>query len=111
MLDPNALTNSCLSALAPARRLVTPVLAVALVGTFMSVPVYAGEDGLECTCMATGQKIELGKTVCIRMSSGKDFLARCERFLNNTSWKRLQDGCPSVSNRTPLTSFRVPNAS
>ncbi|WP_136657157.1 hypothetical protein [Nitratireductor sp. XY-223] len=60
-------------------------------------PVAAG-DGINCSCVANGQRVQLGELFCIRTASGKQFLARCERVLNNTSWKRLQDGCPSARN-------------
>jgi hypothetical protein len=30
----------------------------------------------------------------------KRYLARCERNLNNTSWKKISDGCP-VSEASP----------
>ncbi len=53
----------------------------------------AGDD-INCSCVANGQRIELGKLFCIKTASGKEFLARCERVLNNTSWKRVQDSCP-----------------
>ena len=55
-------------------------------------------DNINCSCVANGQRVELGELFCIRTASGKQFLARCERVLNNTSWKRLQEGCPSARN-------------
>ncbi|MCP4317510.1 MAG: hypothetical protein GY789_16225 [Hyphomicrobiales bacterium] len=70
-----------------------------LVGLLTAVPAAAGENA-NCNCVANGQRIELGKLFCIRTASGKQFLARCERVLNNTSWKRLQDGCPTVQNQS-----------
>ena len=60
-----------------------------------SGPATAGES---CNCVANGQRVELGQLFCIRTASGKQFLARCERVLNNTSWKRVQDSCPSAQN-------------
>ncbi|GKX34011.1 MAG: hypothetical protein MnENMB40S_16290 [Rhizobiaceae bacterium MnEN-MB40S] len=57
----------------------------------------ADENGIECTCVANGERIEIGQVVCLRPGSGKPFMARCERVLNNTSWKRLQDGCPTAN--------------
>lgn len=66
----------------------------------VAVPAPAGE-GIDCNCVANGERIELGKLHCIKTASGKEFLARCERVLNNTSWKRLQEGCPSAGNRPP----------
>lgn len=57
------------------------------------VPAMAGES---CNCVANGQRVELGQLFCIKTASGNEFLARCERVLNNTSWKRVQDSCPTV---------------
>ncbi len=68
---------------------------------FAASPVIAG-DGINCSCVANGQRVELGELFCIRTASGKQFLARCERVLNNTSWKRLQDGCPSAHNQSRI---------
>lgn len=59
----------------------------------MAVPASAGES---CNCVANGQRVELGQLFCIKTASGKEFLARCERVLNNTSWTRVQDGCPTA---------------
>ena len=66
-------------------------------GLLIASPATAG-DGINCSCVANGQRVELGELFCIRTASGKQFLARCERVLNNTSWKRLQEGCPSARN-------------
>ncbi|MEX3009216.1 hypothetical protein [Hoeflea sp. TYP-13] len=69
-----------------------------MLATIMSAtPAIAGETE-NCNCVANGQRVALGKLFCIKTASGKQFLARCERVLNNTSWKRLQDGCPSAGN-------------
>jgi len=46
------------------------------------MPSYAGEN---CTCRYEGNDMAT--------SQGRK-LARCERILNNTSWKFLGDGCP-----------------
>lgn len=61
-----------------------------------AMPSIAGEH-VPCTCYANGQRIEEGRVFCIRPPSGEAFLARCERVLNNTSWKILQQGCPQES--------------
>lgn len=49
-----------------------------------------------CVCVANGQRVEEGRIACIRPQSGTPYLARCDKVLNNTSWTRLQDGCPSA---------------
>ncbi len=56
----------------------------------MAAPSFAGEN---CTCRYEGNDIAEGNTVCMITSQGKK-LARCERILNNTSWKFLGEGCP-----------------
>lgn len=66
-------------------------------GLFSASTATAGDD-INCSCVANGQRVGLGELFCIRTASGKHFLARCERVLNNTSWKRLQEGCPSAFN-------------
>ncbi len=50
-----------------------------------------------CACIANGQRVEEGQVACIRPQSGGSFLAKCEIVLNNTSWTKLQDGCPTAS--------------
>lgn len=70
-------------------------------GLLLAVPASAGDS---CNCVANGQRVELGKLFCIKTASGKEFLARCERVLNNTSWKRLQDSCPTAQNQTTANS-------
>ena len=50
----------------------------------------------DCLCAANGTRYEQGETTCIRLSSGS-FLARCEKVLNNSSWKKIADGCQDVS--------------
>ena len=48
--------------------------------------------GIDCTCRFEGRDMPEGSVVCIDLPSGT-YLARCERVLNNTAWKRLRDGC------------------
>lgn len=45
-----------------------------------------------CACRHKGGYALLGETVCMRMN-GETYLARCDMVLNNTAWKRVQDGC------------------
>ena len=52
----------------------------------------AGEN---YTCRGNGQDIPEGQTVCLRTAVGMK-LARCERVLNNTSWKFLDSDCPTA---------------
>ncbi len=52
-------------------------------------PAAAGKN---CKCRAGGENFEQGQVTCIR---GK--LARCEMFLNNSSWKVIAEICPQSS--------------
>ena len=54
----------------------------------MTVGAAAGPG---CKCRSAGQSYDLGAVVCIRGQ-----LARCEMFLNNTSWKIIADSCPET---------------
>lgn len=56
----------------------------------------------DCMCAANGTRYEQGETTCIRLSSG-NYLARCEKVLNNSSWTRISDGCQDVSEVERMT--------
>jgi hypothetical protein len=63
-----------------------------------AIGAQAGEN---CTCRGNnGQDVPEGKTVCMKTASGMK-MARCERVLNNTSWKMLEESCPVA--RSPLS--------
>ncbi|MCB1384907.1 MAG: hypothetical protein KDJ80_03110 [Nitratireductor sp.] len=49
--------------------------------------------GPNCTCRHSGGDVEEGQTACIKGPKGMT-MARCERVLNNTSWKMLDAPCP-----------------
>jgi hypothetical protein len=49
-----------------------------------------------CQCVTKGQRVDLGTVICLEVSPSVRYLARCERVLNNTSWKKLEEGCPSA---------------
>ena len=63
-------------------------------------PAFAGQD---CECLGNGKRIKEGGVICLQIGSSQRYLARCERNLNNTSWKKISDGCP-VSQMSPWTS-------
>jgi hypothetical protein len=46
-----------------------------------------------CTCIFKGGTVKEGETACIWTAKG-NALARCEKVLNNTSWKLLGQSCP-----------------
>lgn len=52
----------------------------------------AGED---CTCRHQGNDIPEGQTICMKTPSGMQ-MAKCDRVLNNTSWKMLGTECPNA---------------
>lgn len=61
---------------------------------FAAVPgALAGKD---CTCRYKGAEVTEGQTACIKTPKGMQ-MARCERVLNNTSWKFLEVPCPLAS--------------
>lgn len=57
---------------------------------FVAGPALAGEHG--CTCKYVGGDVKQGDTACIKTAKGKS-LARCEKVLNNTSWRVLDQPC------------------
>ncbi|VVT12436.1 hypothetical protein [Hoeflea alexandrii] len=66
--------------------------------TFFTAPsAFAGQD---CECVGNGKRIKEGGVICLQIGSSQRYLARCERNLNNTSWKKISDGCP-VSETSP----------
>jgi hypothetical protein len=52
--------------------------------------------GQGCKCRNAGLSYDLGEVVCIRGQ-----LARCEMFLNNTSWKIIAETCPETRAPSP----------
>lgn len=46
----------------------------------------------DCTCRYQGADFHEGETICANVS-GKQVTMRCGRVLNNTSWKRMKEGC------------------
>ncbi|MCY0095228.1 hypothetical protein [Hoeflea ulvae] len=63
-------------------------------------PAFAGDD---CECLGNGKRIKQGGVVCLQIGSSQRYLARCERNLNNTSWKKISDGCPVAQTQPPTT--------
>ena len=59
----------------------------------LAVSSAAASAGENCTCRGNGQDVAEGETVCLKTASGMK-MARCERVLNNTSWKMLEEECP-----------------
>jgi hypothetical protein len=62
------------------------------------LPAAGAHAGPNCQCRADdGRRVELGETACLRGQ-----LARCEMFLNNTSWRFLGQSCPQSLNAPRL---------
>ncbi|MEZ5872144.1 MAG: hypothetical protein R3D32_09895 [Nitratireductor sp.] len=59
-----------------------------------ALPALAGPNG-DCTCRSPGGDVVEGQTACLKTSKGF-MLARCEMVLNNTSWKLLDQPCPTA---------------
>lgn len=75
---------------------------VAAAGLSVAFPAFAGQD---CECIGNGKRVKEGGVICLQIGSSQRYLARCERNLNNTSWKKISDGCP-MTRQTPQ-SFAV----
>lgn len=80
-------------------RLYLTVIVVFLIGT--TGAVAAGPNG-ECTCRHKGGDVPEGKTICMQTPKGMQ-MAKCDRVLNNTSWKFLGLPCPSAANSIPAS--------
>lgn len=50
----------------------------------------------DCQCRANGREFQQGQLACLKLPNGTQ-LARCGMELNNSSWKKVQDGCPSAA--------------
>ena len=56
------------------------------------------QPAIDCTCRYGGDDFMLGQEVCIRSR-----MARCDRVLNNTSWKISNDFCPVAMSPVQIT--------
>jgi len=63
--------------------------------------------GAKCQCRFNGGYIDEGQTACIKTPTGMS-LARCEKVLNNTSWKTLNQPCPFALNNLPASPLQTP---
>ena len=80
-----------------ARMLRLPAMALLFCATF---PWAA--QGHNCRCLYAGGLVEQGKTACIKTSEGYR-LARCEMFLNNSSWKFSEKPCDLLQSQKSAT--------
>jgi len=59
--------------------------------------LYPTLPGVEYYCNdANGVRFELGQVICVSTSC-QTWMARCDMSLNNPTWRKISDGCPSVS--------------
>ena len=65
---------------------------------FHGVISGATGEAIPCRCRFKGGEVKLGETVCMETPLGVQ-LARCDLFLNNTSWVPL--GVPCTISRLP----------
>lgn len=72
-----------------------------------AAPALAGQD---CECLGNGKRVKEGGVICLQIGSSQRYLARCERNLNNTSWKKISDGCPTaqLSPRVVVNTAQAP---
>ena len=50
----------------------------------------------DCFCTdSAGKRVELGQMTCLKIGS-QTFTAKCGMSLNNPTWRRVSNGCPSV---------------
>lgn len=71
--------------------------------TVLGFTVPSAIAGQDCECLGNGKRIKEGGVVCLQIGSSQRYLARCEKNLNNTSWKKISDGCP-VAQMSPWAS-------
>lgn len=67
-----------------------------------ATPAFADAE-----CLANGKSFQIGQVACLTLS-GESHLARCDLVLNNTSWTRVQDGCPGDKPRPHATPISTP---
>lgn len=63
----------------------------------------------DCICLNQGTEIPEGQTACIKTNSGNR-LAVCEKNLNVTNWKFLEEGCPLAEVEQVANSVQVGTA-
>ena len=52
----------------------------------------------ECTCKYKERDIPEGTTICMQTPNGAQ-MAKCEKVLNNTSWKFTNAVCPTANSQ------------
>jgi len=60
---------------------------------FLPTSLWTTAAVADCKCIANGRIFHHGEIACLHLPSGPR-LAQCGMVLNNSSWIKLQDGCP-----------------
>jgi hypothetical protein len=76
--------------------------------TTVFILFFAQLASAQCTCIYVGGRVNEGETACIWSAKGKT-MARCEKVLNVTSWKNLEQACPVEQSLKPAT-FPLPQS-
>ena len=68
--------------------------------------LLASGPTIKCTCRFAGRNYRLGQSACFSTGQGLR-MARCDKYLNNTTWTLTKKPCPTVM----LRSLRPPSSS
>jgi hypothetical protein len=71
---------------------------------FATLAASQAPANADCQCVANGSTFEQGQLACLKLPDGAQ-LARCGKELNNSSWKKVRDGCPSAKTPEPSRSW------
>ena len=77
--------------------------AVAGIALLALIGLPAAGAAHDCLCQSDASFYPQGSVVCLHVN-GEDRLARCEKVLNNSSWRILGKGCPVAASTVPTTS-------
>ncbi len=71
-----------------------------LIAGALLVHVAGAHTTRACPCRYPGGMAPPGEVICLNVD-GKRLLARCEMLLNNSSWRILDESCPTASLTKP----------
>ena len=74
-----------------------------------SLGLTPGVTAANCQCLANGRAYARGEIACLK-PPGASYLARCDIEHNNTSWKKIRDGCPESMDTKTLDGPPASNA-
>lgn len=82
------------------RRMSLMVLGLAAAAMLSAPSLALAASDIPCTCRYKGEDKQIGDLVCAELPNG-DVMMVCDRVLNNTVWKTVQQGCPVTLLKTP----------